>query len=177
MPPFNASSTPGAPVHDLLFIGGGINGCGIARDVAGRGLSVMLCEKGDLARDAAYLLADTFRAALSQGYAVRERRADIKTAGAATGQDTAGRAARLDGTPSGAAAARRRMNGGERGEQMQLILEGGSIIVEGQSHVGPNDLTPGGSDTPLKGRLQIGLRPECLSRARRDEGLIRRWAG
>ena len=36
-------------VHDLLVIGGGVNGCGIARDAAGRGLSVVLCEKGDLA--------------------------------------------------------------------------------------------------------------------------------
>src|SRR5919205_2528474 len=34
---------------DLLVIGGGINGAGIARDAAGRGLSVFLCEKGDLA--------------------------------------------------------------------------------------------------------------------------------
>ncbi|MEO1043507.1 MAG: glycerol-3-phosphate dehydrogenase [Pseudomonadota bacterium] len=34
---------------DLLVIGGGINGVGIARDGAGRGLSVMLCEKDDLA--------------------------------------------------------------------------------------------------------------------------------
>ena len=34
---------------DLLVIGGGINGVGIARDAAGRGLSVLLCEKGDLA--------------------------------------------------------------------------------------------------------------------------------
>lgn len=34
---------------DLLVIGGGINGAGIARDAAGRGLSVMLCEKDDLA--------------------------------------------------------------------------------------------------------------------------------
>ena len=34
---------------DLLVIGGGINGTGIARDAAGRGLSVVLCEKGDLA--------------------------------------------------------------------------------------------------------------------------------
>lgn len=33
---------------DLLVIGGGINGAGIARDAAGRGLSVFLCEKGDL---------------------------------------------------------------------------------------------------------------------------------
>lgn len=33
---------------DLAIIGGGINGCGIARDAAGRGLSVYLCEKGDL---------------------------------------------------------------------------------------------------------------------------------
>ncbi|MFN4058648.1 MAG: glycerol-3-phosphate dehydrogenase [Roseinatronobacter sp.] len=37
------------PLVDLLVIGGGINGCGIARDAVGRGLSVVLCEKGDLA--------------------------------------------------------------------------------------------------------------------------------
>ncbi|MES3023026.1 MAG: glycerol-3-phosphate dehydrogenase [Pseudomonadota bacterium] len=35
---------------DLLVIGGGINGAGIARDAAGRGLSVVLCERDDLAR-------------------------------------------------------------------------------------------------------------------------------
>ena len=34
---------------DLLIIGGGINGAGIARDAAGRGLRVLLCEQGDLA--------------------------------------------------------------------------------------------------------------------------------
>ncbi|HZW45889.1 MAG TPA: glycerol-3-phosphate dehydrogenase, partial [Microvirga sp.] len=34
---------------DLLIVGGGINGAGIARDAAGRGLSVVLCEQGDLA--------------------------------------------------------------------------------------------------------------------------------
>ena len=34
---------------DLLVIGGGVNGAGIARDAAGRGLRVLLCEKGDLA--------------------------------------------------------------------------------------------------------------------------------
>jgi glycerol-3-phosphate dehydrogenase len=34
---------------DLLIIGGGINGAGIARDAAGRGLKVLLCEQGDLA--------------------------------------------------------------------------------------------------------------------------------
>jgi glycerol-3-phosphate dehydrogenase len=34
---------------DLLVVGGGINGAGIARDAAGRGLKVLLCEKGDLA--------------------------------------------------------------------------------------------------------------------------------
>ena len=41
-------SGQGAPV-DLAIIGGGINGCGIARDASGRGLSVFLCEQGDLA--------------------------------------------------------------------------------------------------------------------------------
>ncbi len=40
-----------APVlHDLAIIGGGVNGCGIARDAAGRGMSVYLCEQGDLAQ-------------------------------------------------------------------------------------------------------------------------------
>ncbi|MDQ4625496.1 glycerol-3-phosphate dehydrogenase [Janthinobacterium lividum] len=34
---------------DVLVVGGGINGAGIARDAAGRGLSVVLCEKDDLA--------------------------------------------------------------------------------------------------------------------------------
>jgi glycerol-3-phosphate dehydrogenase len=36
-------------VYDLLVIGGGINGTGIALDASGRGLSVALCEQGDLA--------------------------------------------------------------------------------------------------------------------------------
>ncbi len=34
---------------DLLVIGGGINGAAVARDAAGRGLRVVLCERGDLA--------------------------------------------------------------------------------------------------------------------------------
>src|SRR4030095_11813878 len=37
-----------APHYDLLVVGGGINGAGIARDAAGRGLSVLLAEQGDL---------------------------------------------------------------------------------------------------------------------------------
>ena len=35
---------------DLLVIGGGVNGAGVARDAAGRGLSVICCEKDDLAQ-------------------------------------------------------------------------------------------------------------------------------
>ena len=38
------------PTFDLAIIGGGINGAGIARDAAGRGLSVVLLEQGDLAQ-------------------------------------------------------------------------------------------------------------------------------
>jgi glycerol-3-phosphate dehydrogenase len=34
--------------YDLAIIGGGINGCGIARDAAGRGWRVFLCERADL---------------------------------------------------------------------------------------------------------------------------------
>jgi glycerol-3-phosphate dehydrogenase len=39
-------------VYDLAIIGGGITGAAIARDAAGRGLSVFLCEQGDLASGA-----------------------------------------------------------------------------------------------------------------------------
>ena len=35
--------------YDVMIIGGGVNGCGIARDAAGRGLSVALAEMNDLA--------------------------------------------------------------------------------------------------------------------------------
>ena len=42
----DASTSPS--IYDLAIIGGGINGCGIARDAAGRGLKVFLCEQHDL---------------------------------------------------------------------------------------------------------------------------------
>ena len=37
-------------MYDVLVIGGGINGTGVARDAAGRGLKTLLCEKDDLAQ-------------------------------------------------------------------------------------------------------------------------------
>ena len=37
------------PVYDVVVVGGGINGVGVAVDAVGRGLSVFLCEKDDLA--------------------------------------------------------------------------------------------------------------------------------
>ncbi|MGH6947320.1 MAG: glycerol-3-phosphate dehydrogenase, partial [Kiloniellales bacterium] len=40
--------TRSAELYDLAIVGGGINGCGIARDAAGRGLKVLLCEQNDL---------------------------------------------------------------------------------------------------------------------------------
>ncbi|VWX62723.1 sn-glycerol-3-phosphate dehydrogenase, aerobic, FAD/NAD(P)-binding [Burkholderiales bacterium 8X] len=53
-PPATAGSadtptTAPAGEYDVLVVGGGINGCGIARDLAGRGWRVLLCEKDDLA--------------------------------------------------------------------------------------------------------------------------------
>ncbi len=39
-----------AELYDVAVVGGGINGVGIAADAAGRGLSVFLCEKDDLAQ-------------------------------------------------------------------------------------------------------------------------------
>ena len=38
------------PIYDIAIIGGGVNGCGIARDAAGRGAKVLLLERGDLAQ-------------------------------------------------------------------------------------------------------------------------------
>ncbi|MGB3378455.1 MAG: FAD-dependent oxidoreductase, partial [Allopontixanthobacter sediminis] len=38
------------PEFDLIVIGGGVNGTGVARDAAGRGAKVLLLECGDLAR-------------------------------------------------------------------------------------------------------------------------------
>jgi len=43
-----ATTSPDQPI-DVFVIGGGVNGCGIARDAAGRGFSVMLAEMDDLA--------------------------------------------------------------------------------------------------------------------------------
>ena len=36
-------------IHDIFVIGGGINGCGIARDAVGRGYTVALAEMNDFA--------------------------------------------------------------------------------------------------------------------------------
>jgi glycerol-3-phosphate dehydrogenase len=44
------SGTDRAAPCDVLVVGGGINGAGIARDLAGRGRAVVLCEKDDLAQ-------------------------------------------------------------------------------------------------------------------------------
>jgi glycerol-3-phosphate dehydrogenase len=43
------ASAAAAGPYDVLIVGGGVNGAGIARDAAGRGLSVCLCEQDDLA--------------------------------------------------------------------------------------------------------------------------------
>jgi glycerol-3-phosphate dehydrogenase len=45
----NAPDSSQTELYDLVVVGGGINGAGIARDAAGRGLRVLLCEQDDLA--------------------------------------------------------------------------------------------------------------------------------
>ncbi|WP_338468607.1 glycerol-3-phosphate dehydrogenase [Novosphingobium sp. ZN18A2] len=45
-----ASPSPSGIPYDLAVIGGGVNGAAIARDAVGRGLSVLLLERGDLAQ-------------------------------------------------------------------------------------------------------------------------------
>jgi glycerol-3-phosphate dehydrogenase len=45
----NAQPYSNSNDFDILIIGGGINGCGIARDAVGRGYSVYICEANDLA--------------------------------------------------------------------------------------------------------------------------------
>lgn len=49
LPISNPAETHGAIDHDLLIVGGGVNGVGIARDASGRGQNVLLVEKDDLA--------------------------------------------------------------------------------------------------------------------------------
>jgi len=49
MPHTHLPTPPLSEVYDIAVIGGGINGVGIAADASGRGLSVFLCEKDDLA--------------------------------------------------------------------------------------------------------------------------------
>jgi len=44
------TATEHSDVVDLMVVGGGVNGAGTARDAVGRGLSVILCEKDDLAQ-------------------------------------------------------------------------------------------------------------------------------
>ncbi|MEK1906250.1 MAG: glycerol-3-phosphate dehydrogenase [Pseudomonas sp.] len=46
----SSQTPPLAEIYDLAVVGGGINGTGIAADAAGRGLSVFLCERDDLAQ-------------------------------------------------------------------------------------------------------------------------------
>jgi glycerol-3-phosphate dehydrogenase len=48
--PLPVATQPPVPTQvDVLVVGGGINGAGIARDLAGRGWQVLLCERDDLA--------------------------------------------------------------------------------------------------------------------------------
>ena len=58
--------------YDLAIIGGGINGAGIARDAAGRGLRVLLVEQDDLASATSlgHHQADPRRPALSRALRV-----------------------------------------------------------------------------------------------------------
>ena len=44
-----ATASSESPQFDVVVVGGGVNGAGIARDAAGRGLKVLLCEQHDLA--------------------------------------------------------------------------------------------------------------------------------
>ena len=64
----NRNSPDKALHYDIFVIGGGINGCGIARDAAGRGHSVCLAEMADLGQRHVVGLdeADPWRPALSR---------------------------------------------------------------------------------------------------------------
>ena len=95
-------------VFDILIVGGGINGCGIARDAVGRGLVGLSCEKGDLAgaTSSAGQQADPRRPALS-----RILRVPAGARGAAGARDAVGASRRTSSghafrpaAPKGAAA-------------------------------------------------------------------------
>ena len=44
-----AGASQQVDAFDMVIVGAGINGAGIARDAAGRGLKVLICDQGDLA--------------------------------------------------------------------------------------------------------------------------------
>ena len=52
---------------DLFIIGGGINGCGIARDAVGRGLSVRLAEQSSYPQGSAYVSSNLIHVWLCHG--------------------------------------------------------------------------------------------------------------
>ena len=84
-----------AQTFDLAIIGGGINGAGIAADAAGRGLKVLLAEKGDLggATSSAQLQADPRRPALPRALRVPARARGARRARGAAAQGAAHRLA------------------------------------------------------------------------------------
>ncbi|MGH6814680.1 MAG: glycerol-3-phosphate dehydrogenase [Hyphomicrobiaceae bacterium] len=67
-------------IYDVAVVGGGINGCGIARDAAGRGYSVLLMEQGDLAGAASSASSKLLHADFHhlQRFAVRRVREALK---------------------------------------------------------------------------------------------------
>jgi hypothetical protein len=65
--------------YDLVIIGGGINGCGIPRDAAGRGLAVHLCDGRSCGRHLVALdRADPWRPALSRAHDFRLAREALR---------------------------------------------------------------------------------------------------
>ena len=54
---------------DLIVVGGGVNGAGIARDATGRGLSTLLVEKDDIAQGTLRARASLFAAACAIWFA------------------------------------------------------------------------------------------------------------
>ena len=58
------SGMSGTEPFDLFIVGGGVNGCGVAGDAAGRGLTVALAEQGDLAQATSFASTKLFHGGL-----------------------------------------------------------------------------------------------------------------
>jgi glycerol-3-phosphate dehydrogenase len=156
---------------DIFVIGGGINGCGIARDAVGRGLSVTLAEMGDLAEATSSRSTKLFHGGLRyleyfEFHLVRE--ALIRARGAAEGHAAHQLAHAVRAALSQGDALRRRDADLEAPEPGDALDEGPASGLADPAW-GCSCTTRWAGARSCRGRRRVDLRKDPAGRALRDE--------